>query len=75
MNDLNYPLRVSKNKPLPFFEKIMMEQKIDEENIETNLVFCIHPRRPFSIKWIPRSVFRNPSYNNKIRLFSNSVKF
>ena len=46
-----------------------MEQKINEENIENNLVFCIHPRRTLAIK------FRNPSYKNKIRLFSNSVKF
>ena len=51
-----------------------MEQKINEENIENNLVFCIDPRKAFAIKSIPRSVFRNPSYKNKIRLFSISVK-
>ena len=40
MNNLNYLLRVSKNKTLPFFEKIkMIEQKINEENIKNNLVF------------------------------------
>ena len=51
-----------------------MEHKINEENIETNLVFCIDPRKAFAIKSAPRSVFRNPSHNNKIRLFSISVK-
>ena len=53
----------------------MMEQKKNEENIENNLVFCIDPRKAFAIKSIPRSVFRNPSHKNKIRLFSISVKF
>ena len=52
-----------------------MEQKINEENIENNLVFCIDPRKAFEIKSIPRSVFRNPLHQNKIRLFSFSVKF
>ena len=52
-----------------------MEQKINEENIENNLVFCIEPRKAFAIKSIPRSVFRNPLHKNKIRLFSISVKF
>ena len=49
----------------------MMEQKINEENIENNLVFCIDPRKAFAIK----SVFRNPLHQNKVRLFSISVKF
>ena len=52
-----------------------MEQKINEENIENNLVFCINPRKAFGIKSIPRSVFRNPLHQNKIRLFSISVEF
>ena len=52
-----------------------MEQKINKENIENNLVFCIDPRKAFAIKSIPRSVFRNPSHKNKIRPFSISVKF
>ena len=52
-----------------------MEQKINEENIENNLVFCIDPRKAFSIKSIPRSVSRNPLDQNKIRLFSMPVKF
>ena len=52
-----------------------MEQKINKENIKNNLVFCIDPRKAFAIKSIPRSVFRNPSHKNKIRLFSISVKF
>ena len=53
-----------------------MEQKINEENIENNLVFCIDPRKAFAIKSIPRSAFRNPSNKNKIRcLFPISVKF
>ena len=70
MNNLNYPLRVSKSKfPSVFFEKINDEQKINEENIENNLVFCIDPRKAFAIKSIPRSGFRNPSHKNKIRLF------
>ena len=61
-----------------------MEQKINEENIENNLVFCIdlekhlqsnqYPRKAFAIKSIPKSVFLNPSHKNKIRLFSISVK-
>ena len=51
-----------------------MEQKIIEENIENNLVFYIDPRKVFAIKLIPRSVFRNPLDQNKIRLFSISVK-
>ena len=52
-----------------------MEQKINEENIENNLVFCIDPRKAFAIKSIPRSVFQNTLHQNKIRLFSISVKF
>ena len=52
-----------------------MVQKINEENIENNLVFCIDPRKAFASKSILRYVFRNPSDKNKIRLFSNSVKF
>ena len=51
-----------------------MEQKLKEENIENNLVFCIDPRTAFAIKSLARSVFRNPSHKNKIRLFSISVK-
>ena len=69
MNILNCPLRVSKNKPLLFFEKI------NEENIENNIVFCINPRKAFAIKSVPRSVFRNLSHKNKIRQFSISAKF
>ena len=56
----------------------MMEQKINEENIENNLVSCIDPRNAFAIKSIPRSVFfffQNPSHKNKIRPFSISAKF
>ena len=68
-----------------------MEQKINEEDIDYNLVFCIDPRKEenieynlvfyidprkaFAIKSIPRSVFRNTLHQNKIRLFSISVKF
>ena len=72
MNYSNYPLRVSKNKPPSVF---LMEQKINEENIENNLVLCIDPRKAFAIKSIPISVFRNPSHKNKKRLSSISVKF
>ena len=77
MNDLNYPLRVSKNKPLfRFFPKDkMMEQKINEENIENNLVFCIDPGKAFAIKSIPRTVFRNPLHKYKIRLFLFHLNF
>ena len=76
MNNFYYPLRVSKNKPPSVFRKrYMMEQTINEENIKNNLVFCIDPRKAFSIKSIPRSSFRNPAYKNKIRLFSISDKF
>ena len=52
-----------------------MEKKINEENIENNLMFRIDPRKAFPIKSIPRSVFQNPSHKKKIRLFSVSVKF
>ena len=76
MNILNYPLRVSKNIPLfRFSKRQMMEQKINEENIENNLVFCIDPRKAFAFKSISRSVFRNPSRMNKIRLFRLNFDF
>ena len=52
-----------------------MEQKINEVNIENNLVFCIDPRKAFAIKSIPRSVFRNMSYKIKIRLFRLNLEF
>ena len=52
-----------------------MENKINEENIESNLVFCINPLKAFAIKSLPRTVFRNPSHKNEIGLFSISVKF
>ena len=39
------------------------------------LVFCIDRRKAFAIKSIPRSVSRNPLHQNKICLFSISVKF
>ena len=52
-----------------------MDQKITEENIENNLVFCIDPQKAFAIKSVPRSVFRNLLHQNKIRLFAISVKF
>ena len=58
MNNFDYPLRVSKNKPPSVFSKRQVtEQKINEENIENNLVFCIDPRKTFAIKSIQRSVF------------------
>ena len=76
MNNLIYPLRVSKNKPPSRFpEKINDGTENDEENIGNNLVFCIDPRKAFAMKSIPRTVFRNPPHKNKIRLFSISVKF
>ena len=75
MNNLNYPLRVSKNTPFPFFEKTNDGTEKNEENIGNNLVFCIDPRKAFTIKSIPRSVFQSPSHKNKIGLFSISVKF
>ena len=52
-----------------------MEQKINDENMENNLVFCIDPQKAFGIKSIPRSVFRNPSRKNKIRLFRLNLDF
>ena len=76
MNNLNNPLRVSKNKPpSDFREDKWWNKKINEENIEKNLVFCIDPRKAFAIKSIPRSVFRNPSHKDKIRQLSISVKY
>ena len=51
MDNLDYPLKVSKNKPPSVFSRrLMMEWKINEENIENNLVFCIDPRKAFAIK-------------------------
>ena len=74
MNNLNYPLRVSKNiPPFRFSKRLMMEQKINEENIENNPAFCIDSRKAFAIESIPRSGFRNTSHKNNIRLFSVSV--
>ena len=63
MNNLNYPLRVTKNF---FFQKINDGRENNEEIIENNLVFCIDPLKAFSIKSAPKSVFRNPSHKNKI---------
>ena len=74
MNNLNYPFRLSKNRPPSVFRK-MIEKKINEETIEYNQVFCIDFRKAFAIKSTPRSVFRNPSQKNKIGIFSISVKF
>ena len=54
MNNFNYPLRESKNKPLPFFERI---NDGTENKRENNLVFCINPRKAFANKSLPRSVF------------------
>ena len=51
-----------------------MELKINEENIENNLAFCIDSRKAFAIKSIPRSGFRNPSHKNKICLFSKKFQ-
>ena len=54
----------------------MMEQKINEENIENNLVFCIGSRKAFAIKSIPKSVFfLNPSHKNKIVCFLFRLNF
>ena len=47
-----------------------MELKINEEKFENNLVLCVDHRKPFAIISVPRSVFRNTSQQNKIRLFS-----
>ena len=60
--------------PILFFEKINdgTEKKV---NIENNLVFCTDPRKAFAIKSIPRSLFRNPSHMNKIRLFRLNLDF
>ena len=46
-----------------------MEQKINEEYIENDLVFCIDPRKAFAIESIPRSVFRNLLHQNKYEYF------
>ena len=49
-----------------------MEHKINGENIEYNRVICIDRRKTFAIKSVQRSVFLNPSHQDKISLFSNS---
>ena len=52
-----------------------MEEKIKEEHIENNIVFCIDRRKTFAIESIQRYDFLNPLHKNKIRLFSISVFF
>ena len=52
-----------------------MEQKINDENIENNLVFCIDPQKAFAIKSKPRFVFRNPSHKKKILYFLFRLNF
>ena len=52
-----------------------MEQRINEEDIENNLVFLSTLEKAFEIKSIPRSVFRNALHKNKLCLFFISVKF
>ena len=54
----------------------MMEQKINEENIENNLVFLYRPSKAFAIKSLCQDLFLGIlSHNIKIRLFSISFKF
>ena len=72
MNNLKYPLRISL---LPFFYKIMMEQKINEETIENNLVFCIDTRKAFAIKPIPISVFEIRHIKRKYLYFLFRLNF
>ena len=52
-----------------------MEQKIYEENFENYLLLSIHRKKPFAVKSIQRSVFRNLSHINEIRLFPISAFF
>ena len=52
-----------------------MEQKIIEENIKNNLVFCIHPRKAFAIKSIPRSVFEIRYIRTKLVYFLFRLNF
>ena len=52
-----------------------MEQKLNEENIENNLVFCIDPRKAFAIKSVPRSVFLNPSHKKRYVYFLFQLNF
>ena len=50
-----------------------MEHKVNKENIENNLVFCIDLRKAIGIKSIPRYTFLNPSHKNKVHLFSTRL--
>ena len=61
MNNLNYPLRVSKNLPPPplLFQKMNDGTEINEENIENTLAFCIDSLEAFAIKSVPRSVSKS----------------
>ena len=52
-----------------------MEQKINEENIENNLVVCIDSGKAFEIKSVPKSVFRTPPRKNKIVYFLFRLNF
>ena len=69
MNNLNYPLGVSKNNPpLRFFQKIKEKHLQSNQyqdlffeirHIRTKYVYFLYPRKAFAIKSIPRSIFRN----------------
>ena len=51
-----------------------MEQKIKEEKIENNLVFCIDRRKNICNQIdIKIDVFRNPSHKSETHLLSISV--
>ena len=76
MNNLNYPLGVNKNKPLPFFEKIIdgTEDKMKKIS-KIILCFVLTLKKHLQSNQYQDLFFRNPLHQNKIRLFSISVKF
>ena len=45
-----------------------MEQKINEENIENNFVFCIDPRKAFTIKSIQTDSFSHDVFKSCLLL-------
>ena len=52
-----------------------MEQKITEENIENNLVFCIDPRKALAINSVPRLFFETWHIRTKYIYFLFQLNF
>ena len=53
----------------------MKEQKINEENIENNRVFCIDRPKTFATRSIQRYLFLNASHRPKEKICLFSISF